>query len=357
MGKHSAPVDHRARRVGTVAVMAGGSVLAPAVVGAIPSASADVLDVIAKCESGSNPLAKNPYSSASGLFQILNSTWAANGGMEFAPTARQASPAQQRVVAERILARSGTTPWNASRSCWAGKVNAPHVGTSVVPPTHQVPTPHIVVREGTVPMAPNSYTVVRGDCLSTIARRFGISVVDLYNANRNVIGGNINLILPNQVLTINGAHSTGTHVNSAPQHAAPFEAPLHSMVVTQPFRGLAHQGIDLHAAMGTPGYAVADGVIKFARPASGFGLWVVERAQIDGLTVDFVYGHLNHLMVHEGEPVRAGDQIINTGNGGGVVPHLHFGINIGGVEYGPHGGTIGHYIDPIGWLHAHGVGF
>lgn len=31
---------------------------------------------IARCESGLNPLAKNPNSSASGVFQFLNSTWA-----------------------------------------------------------------------------------------------------------------------------------------------------------------------------------------------------------------------------------------------------------------------------------------
>jgi hypothetical protein len=41
--------------------------------------NADQLVRVAKCESGLNPLAKNPASTASGLFQFLTTTWAGNG--------------------------------------------------------------------------------------------------------------------------------------------------------------------------------------------------------------------------------------------------------------------------------------
>lgn len=53
-----------------------------------------------------------------------------------------------------------------------------------------------------------TYTVVRGDCLWNIAKRFygsGAKYTVIYNANRGVIGGNPNLIYPGQVLTIPSA--------------------------------------------------------------------------------------------------------------------------------------------------------
>lgn len=55
------------------------------------------------------------------------------------------------------------------------------------------------------PTTAGSYTVVKGDCLWNIAKRFygsGAKYPVIYNANRGVIGGNPNLIYPGQVLTI-----------------------------------------------------------------------------------------------------------------------------------------------------------
>lgn len=52
---------------------------------------------------------------------------------------------------------------------------------------------------------PKTYTVVKGDCLWNIAKKFygnGGQYTKIYNANREVIGGNPNLIYPGQVLTI-----------------------------------------------------------------------------------------------------------------------------------------------------------
>lgn len=52
---------------------------------------------------------------------------------------------------------------------------------------------------------PKTYTVVRGDCLWNIAKKFygnGAQYAKIYDANRGVIGGNPNLIYPGQVLTI-----------------------------------------------------------------------------------------------------------------------------------------------------------
>lgn len=55
------------------------------------------------------------------------------------------------------------------------------------------------------PTASQTYTVVKGDCLWSIAKRFygsGAKYMVIYDANRDVIGGNPNRIYSGQVLTI-----------------------------------------------------------------------------------------------------------------------------------------------------------
>lgn len=55
------------------------------------------------------------------------------------------------------------------------------------------------------PSESQSYTVVKKDCLWNIAKKFygnGSRYTVIYDANRDVIGGNPNLIYPGQVLTI-----------------------------------------------------------------------------------------------------------------------------------------------------------
>ena len=55
------------------------------------------------------------------------------------------------------------------------------------------------------PTASRTYTVVRGDCLWNIAKRFygnGAKYTVIYNANKDVVGANPNRIYPGQVLTI-----------------------------------------------------------------------------------------------------------------------------------------------------------
>lgn len=49
-----------------------------------------------------------------------------------------------------------------------------------------------------------TYTVQKGDTLSSIAAKYGTSWQAIYNANKAVIGGDPNLIKPGQVLTIPG---------------------------------------------------------------------------------------------------------------------------------------------------------
>ncbi|MEV0461641.1 peptidoglycan DD-metalloendopeptidase family protein [Nocardia tengchongensis] len=107
--------------------------------------------------------------------------------------------------------------------------------------------------------------------------------------------------------------------------------------------GVAHQGVDIAAPIGTPIYAVADGTVLEAGPASGFGMWV--RLLHDDGTVT-IYGHIDTATVSQGQRVLAGDQIATVGNRGfSTGPHCHFEVWLNGVDK----------IDPLPWLASRGI--
>jgi Peptidase family M23 len=105
-----------------------------------------------------------------------------------------------------------------------------------------------------------------------------------------------------------------------------------------------HDGIDLPAAVGTPVYAMADGVVHRAGPADktapgqGFGsthilLQVVDPK--DGKNDLFlVYLHLDSIAegVIEGAHVNQGDVIGAVGREDATYPHLHFEFRKGGAQ-------------------------
>lgn len=131
----------------------------------------------------------------------------------------------------------------------------------------------------------------------------------------------------------------------AEAHRPLFVLPTHG-VFTSGFGGrwgAFHWGIDLANSIGTPILAAADGVVVESGPASGFGLWVRIRHSDGTITV---YGHINRSLVHEGEKVEAGEEIAEMGNrGNSTGPHLHFEV------WSPSGKKI----NPLIWLHQHGV--
>jgi murein DD-endopeptidase MepM/ murein hydrolase activator NlpD len=110
--------------------------------------------------------------------------------------------------------------------------------------------------------------------------------------------------------------------------------------------GVMHQGIDLAGPpIGTPEYAAMDGVVLKAGPASGFGLAVYIQHENGDVSL---YGHMEQILVKEGQVVHAGDTIALLGNNGqSTGPHLHFEVHQGGLNGPP--------IDPIPWLKDRGV--
>jgi len=109
--------------------------------------------------------------------------------------------------------------------------------------------------------------------------------------------------------------------------------------------GTLHAGMDFAAPLGTPEYAAMDGVVVQAGAASGFGLAVYIQHENGDVTV---YGHMQQILVVEGQTVRAGDTIALLGNRGqSTGPHLHFEVHLGGID--------GERVDPLPWLRDHGV--
>ncbi len=107
--------------------------------------------------------------------------------------------------------------------------------------------------------------------------------------------------------------------------------------------GALHAGVDLAAPIGTPIYAVADGMVTDAGPTAGYGAWVKIR-HADG-TVS-LYGHVNSWLVSPGQRVMAGDEIATVGNRGqSTGPHCHFSVLLNGTDF----------IDPQPWLAQRGI--
>ena len=73
---------------------------------------------IAKCESNLNPQAKNKISTASGIFQFLNSTFIKQAEAYGIEWSDKNDPEVQAELAANMIADGGLFHWNASRSCW-----------------------------------------------------------------------------------------------------------------------------------------------------------------------------------------------------------------------------------------------
>ena len=81
---------------------------------------------IAQCESGLDPTAENPspHSSAGGVFQFLDSTWAKTIELLNWPEDTDKLDAKKNVEAGIfLLKKDGTRHWLESKSCWSKMLN------------------------------------------------------------------------------------------------------------------------------------------------------------------------------------------------------------------------------------------
>ena len=94
-----------------------------------------------------------------------------------------------------------------------------------------------------------------------------------------------------------------------------------------------HQGQDITVKSGSPIYAPADGMVKRAYYAGGFG----NHIKLDhGNGYTTLFAHLSKIKVKHGQDVNRGDVIGFTGNTGrSTAPHLHYEIHHYGESKNP----------------------
>lgn len=122
--------------------------------------------------------------------------------------------------------------------------------------------------------------------------------------------------------------------------SAPLSWPLDSVFITQQFGVTqdskrlylsgSHSGVDFRASVGTPVYAMSDGVVDgvgdtdAACRGASFGKWVLVKYNNN---LASTYGHLSLIKVNKGDKVTRGTIIGYSGNTGrSTAPHLHVSL-------------------------------
>lgn len=72
---------------------------------------------VADCESGGDPSAQNPTSTASGLYQFINGTWTSVTGLP-GPASAYSTATQTAAFWELWDGGRGAHHWDPSRHCW-----------------------------------------------------------------------------------------------------------------------------------------------------------------------------------------------------------------------------------------------
>ncbi|MGW7411910.1 LysM peptidoglycan-binding domain-containing protein [Streptomyces sp. NPDC054863] len=204
----------RGNRRRETAALVGAALVAPLalIVATGPQAEAadrGVWDRIAQCESGGNWHINTGNGYYGGL-QFSAGTWRAHGGGAYARTADRASKAQQIAVATKVQRTQGWGAWPACSRRAGASGAAPSTIAPAAPQAVKSRTakadrgPQRADRgAGRTPTAGSgSYVVRSGDTLGSIARAHRTSWQRVYAANRAVVGGNPDLIVPGLRLNI-----------------------------------------------------------------------------------------------------------------------------------------------------------
>ncbi|MEV7137331.1 transglycosylase family protein [Streptomyces tauricus] len=209
------------RKARTTAVLAGAALLAPlgllAANGDAAAADSGVWDRIAQCESGGNWHINTGNGYYGGL-QFSVGSWRAYGGTAYASTADKASKAQQIAVATKLQRAQGWGAWPTCAARAGASGSAPAGATSGVTPEAAPSKPAKSSKASKASKSSKGverstghtgrgssrgdYTVRSGDTLSGIAARHGTTWQRLYAANRAVIGGDPDVIVPGQRLKV-----------------------------------------------------------------------------------------------------------------------------------------------------------
>ena len=182
-----------------------------------------------------------------------------------------------------------------------------------------------------------TYTVRQGDTLWAIALKTGVRVEDLAAAN-GIQGDRLRvgqkLVVPAPL----PEPAPGLRVPRVVWRPRPQVAYLWPArgVVTSRFGARwrrHHTGVDIAAPRGTPIHAARDGRVVRAGWYAGYGL-VVVLDHGDGM--ETWYGHASAVLVRVGQEVRRGQVVARVGCTGACTgPHVHFEVRVRGEPVNP----------------------
>jgi murein DD-endopeptidase MepM/ murein hydrolase activator NlpD len=89
---------------------------------------------------------------------------------------------------------------------------------------------------------------------------------------------------------------------------------------------LAHPGVDIGCAIGTPVLATAAGEVIFAGSDTTYGNMVIIKHSD---SISTLYGHNDTLLVKAGDEIMVGGRIALSGNTGkSTAPHVHYEVRV-----------------------------
>ncbi len=184
-----------------------------------------------------------------------------------------------------------------------------------------------IAAEEEVPVEPplsGRYIVKRGDTLSSIKRRFGISLKGIFDANPELRGNS--LIRSGQVLQIPGPAAPKrqplaavTPSKTLPRAERRFIWPARGRVLVRfgqkrpDAEGIRNRGVNIRVKADQEILAAKSGRVTVAESVPGFGRVVILEHSDDTTTF---YGHNSEILVASGTTVRQGDAIALGGSSG-----------------------------------------
>lgn len=195
-----------------------------------------------------------------------------------------------------------------------------------------------------LPVSGLSHTVLRGETIASIAKRYKVEERAILGFNE--IAGN-GIAFGQKLIIPEGEQPTVV----APARPAPRPSVVRvppsqditpsgiRLLVPTAYRRISqwftyrHSGIDMAGTYGTPVYAAEDGTVVQAGWGTGYGLYVL----IDhGNGLMTRYGHSSKLLVTRGEQVTRGQLIMLLGSTGhSTGPHVHFETIVNGRFVNP----------------------
>jgi len=192
-----------------------------------------------------------------------------------------------------------------------------------------------------LPVSGVYHTVVKGDTLESIAKKYKVSVEDVTSYEGNYMQEPYTLTI-GQKLIVPGGYKpyqvrhvvawSGTVPKDAKRGTGTFGWPV-SGYITQRYSEV-HPAADIGVVIGTPVKAADSGYVALVgRNDTGYGRYVL----LDhGNGFQTLYAHLSVIYVEVGQSIGKGQAMGLSGNTGkSTGPHLHFEIKLNGVRRNP----------------------